>query len=669
MRKIKVVAQKDFIQSVTTSSRPLPALAELIWNGFDSGSDEVEVSLQYDEMDGLHSITVQDFGSGIDFSNVEGLFGSLGSSWKKLKIKNQGRMLHGRNGRGRFKAFSLGQKVEWHTVYKLDDVYYRYTIVGVANELDDFQITLPVVVDSAVCGTTVVVSGLSKNFTSLQDGSAKNSLAKLFATYLVDYPETTLVYDGDIINPKDAQVGVYNYDLYQATDDKYKVIVSIVEWKTRTDRTIHLCSRSGFVLHEISSKKNIRAPGFNFTVYINSDYFQKLDEANLLDVAELDRDAQQLIDDAISKVRAHFRERLAEKSSEVVAEWKKQKIYPYEDKDDIGPVEVAERQVFDIIAVNVQNYLPNFEKSDVKSKKFTFKLLSQAIKQNPESVQVIINEVLGLKKEAQDDLAGLLKKTTLSSIISAAKVVSNRLNFLDGLHQVIFDKEGKKKLLERDQLHKILNSEAWIFNEEFTLAGSEKSLENVLQQHIHLLGEREDKLDPIELSDGRSGRVDLLLHKAISPRAGEYDYLIVELKRPSKKIDSDVITQIKKYAMAVSSDERFHGIKVRWTFLAVSNEIDDYARSEATQKNKPFGLIFEPDNGTQVTAWVKTWSDIINEAKSKLLYINKQLNYEVDSDSSREYLLATHSKFIPQLDILQNKPVTDFNDIISEIDA
>jgi len=192
--------------------------------------------------------------------------------------------------------------------------------------------------------------------------------------------------------------------------------------------------------------------------------------------------------------------------------------------------------VFDILAVNVQSYLPLFDVADVKSRKFTFRLLAQAIRENPESVQKIIAEVLGLKKDEQDDLAELLKQTSLSSIISSARIVANRLDFLNGLENLLFDKESKKKLLERDQLHKILENEAWLFDEEFSLAGSELRLEEVLNQHLDKLGKREDDPDPVEVGEGKTGRVDLMLQKAIQPRTGEYDYLIVELKRPSKKI-------------------------------------------------------------------------------------------------------------------------------------
>jgi Cdc6-like AAA superfamily ATPase len=120
----------------------------------------------------------------------------------------------------------------------------------------------------------------------------------------------------------------------------------------------------------------------------------------------------------------------------------------------VNASEQIERQVFDILAVNVEDHLPSFDEAHSKSKKFTFRLLAQAIRENPDSVRLIMDEVLNLKKGEQDDLATLLRKTTLSKIITSAKIVADRLNFVEALSDLLFNKESKKRLLERDQLHK-----------------------------------------------------------------------------------------------------------------------------------------------------------------------------------------------------------------------
>jgi len=218
-----------------------------------------------------------------------------------------------------------------------------------------------------------------------------------------------------------------------------------------------------------------------------------------------------------------------------------------------------------------------------------------------------------------------------------------------GLESVLFDKETRKALLERDQLHKILENEAWLFDEEFSLAGSELRLEEVLKKHLEKLGKREDDLAAVKLPDGKTGRVDLMLSKATQPRTGEYDYLIVELKRPSKKIDDEVLTQVKKYAAAVAGDERFRNIPARWKFIAISNELDDFAKREANQRGQPRGKVYD-DADSNITVWARSWAEVINDAKARLRFFNTQLVYEADQDSSNGYLRKTHAKFIPSVD-------------------
>ena len=648
MPKIHVTAKRDFLESLT-NAKPLDGLAEIIWNGFDADSSHVQVFFELNELDRISTIRVRDFGYGIDRSKVEDYFGNLGESWKKTKNRQNGRSLHGKNGKGRFKVFGLGDLIEWNTSYSDSGKTYSYKIKGHSHSLDDFEITDPVESKSEKVGTEVSIYNLKKDFRSLRDETAPQELAKKFAAYLTEYPHLRLEYNGITIDPKAAQSNQKNYtldDVLLSDGRSVTVEIGIIEWSIPAERVLHLCDAKGISLAEVPAGQKIKAPGFNFTAYLKSDIFRELDSTNQLGIAELHPDVQSILKIAKNKIKEHFRVRLLEKQGLVIDRWKKERIYPYEDKASLDPVELAERQVFDILAVNVESYLPSFEDSDEKSKKFTFRLLAQAIHENPDSVQEIIGEVLGLKKSDQDDLAELLKKTPLSSIISSAKIVANRLDFLNGLEVLLFDKENKKKLLERDQLHKILENEAWLFHEEFSLAGSEQRLEEVLNKHLDKLGKREDDIDPVLVGNDKTGRVDLLFHRATQPRTGEYDYLVVELKRPSKKIDDEVLTQIKKYANAVAGDERFHDVPTRWTFMAISNEMDSFARSEANQRNRPRGIV--SDNADlNITVWAKTWAEVINDARSRLRFVNEQLSYEADNDSAKAYLNKAHAKFIP----------------------
>lgn len=650
MNKIQITAKKDFLESLT-AAKPMNALSELIWNGLDAQSDKISIRLMMSSLNGIESIRVRDFGEGIAHSQVQSFFGNLGESWKRRASKKRRRALHGKNGKGRFRAFALGGIVEWQTIYEDADANkYSYRIIGNVDALDDFTFTDPVKATIGAAGTEVIISNLHHEFGSLLADDAPDELGKTFAAYLSQYPEVEIDYNGRPVDPTVLQSNQSDYtidDFDVGDGKKVSVGVSVIEWTVPTKRVIHLCDSKGIALHEVDAA-TIRAPGFEFTAYIKTDIFRDLDVENRLMLEDVDPQISLILKAAKGKIKGHFRKRLAEQQSQTVERWREQHIYPYETADAADAVEEAERQVFDILAVNVESYLPSFEDSDNKSKRFVFRLLAQAVRDNPDSVQRIIGEVLNLKKDEQDELADLLRHTPLTAIISSAKVVANRLDFLVGLDNLLFDKETKKKLLERDQLHKILEKEAWIFNEEFSLAGSEQRLEEVLSLHLGHLGLREEKQDDVILPNGKQGRVDLMLAKAVQPRDGEYDYLVVELKRPLKKIDSEVITQIERYAIAVAEDPRFNGQKCKWTFLVVSDEMDTYAKSRAKQRDWPRGKIYD-NADLNITVWAREWAEVISDARTKLKFINSQLSYEANRGTSKAYLKKAHARFIPEI--------------------
>ncbi|CAI2083145.1 DNA mismatch repair protein MutL [Serratia marcescens] len=651
MSKITVKAGADHLASLATA-KPVTALSELIWNGFDAKSSKVEIIINKNPLfESIDSVVIKDNGEGINNKRVVSCFGNLGESWKKQAKANGDRSLHGQYGRGRFKALSLGERVVWRTTYEDGGEFFSYTISTDANKISDFTISDVTLVDSEDAGTEVEIYNVTDNCLVLLSECFAIDVTKEFALFLTEYPNRKLIFDGYEISPVNAWVEKTDYDVGGVVFPDGTVVntsMSIIEWNGKVQREIHYCDSLGFSLYKEKLGPIIRAPGFDFTIYAKCDYFKSLSERNEIGLGDLIPELKAIKDSVIQKARTHFLDKAFIEKSKIVDSWKEQDIYPYSGNVSVDPASIAERKVFDILAVNVQSYLKGFDNSDKKTKKFTFMLLSQAIKQNPESVQKIISEVLGLKKKEQDDLAELLERTTLSSIISASKIVSDRVNFVNALDNLVHDRDTKKSLLERDQLHKILEKEAWLFRDDFFLAGSEDWLEEVLHKHMKHLGARND-LDidePVLLPDGRRGRVDLMFAKSRQPYEGYTEYLVVELKRPSQKIDLDVLGQVEKYAMAVSSDERFDHANSKWTFIAVSNSMDQFATRKARQRGWPKGKTLD-DAELNIEVWVMTWAEVINAARTKLSFFSKQLKYEATRESATAYLEKTHKEYIP----------------------
>jgi len=650
MKTITVVAKKDCLERLA-SAAPMKALSELIWNGLDAGSDLIEVEVEQNSMSGLERIRVRDHGTGIPHDMVEAYFGDLGNSWKSAAKRFEGRSLHGSRGEGRFKAFALGNRIEWNTVYKNGGKEsFRYQIIGRAESLEKPTFSDPVPANGDTPGTEVLISSIEKAHGALVDDTAIEELAKQFAAYLSKYPNVKIKFNGVIVDPSTIQDRTEDLQLEEIVmrdGSKIAVDIRVVEWKTQTKRVLHLCDSGGACLHEADAGVQIRAPGFHFSAFIKTDHFRKLDKEGLLVVEDLSPDVDTILKASKKAIRGYFRKRLAEEHVPVVERWKEEEIYPYEEKEHLSPVEEAERQVFDIIAVKVESYLPDFDESDIKSKQFVFRLLAQALHQNPESLQQIITEVLKLKPREQEDLAELLNKTSFQAIITSAKTVANRLDFLVGLENLLFDTDTKKKLLERDQLHKILENEAWIFDENFALSGSEERLEEVLELHLGELGARSD-VGPVLMEGEKQGRVDLMLSRVVQPRHDERDHLVVELKRPSQPINSKILGQVEGYAIAVAKDPRFLKGKTRWRFVVVSNGMDEHAKLKAKQRDKPHGLILDLAE-LNIQVWAYEWTEIIANAKSRLQFINASLSYEANRESSKAYLQKAHAKYIPPI--------------------
>jgi hypothetical protein len=192
---------------------------------------------------------------------------------------------------------------------------------------------------------------------------------------------------------------------------------------------------------------------FHFSAYLKSDYVTELHNEDRLGVAELEPKLQVAAEEARLKIKEYFRERAAERARMVVDEWKAEEVYPFRGEPATA-IERAERQVFDIVAVSVQNYAPDLQEGSAKTKAMHLHLLRHAIERSPSDLQLILNEVLQLPQRKQQELAELLQETTLSAIIAAAKTVADRLKFITGLENILFEPEKKERLKERSQLHK-----------------------------------------------------------------------------------------------------------------------------------------------------------------------------------------------------------------------
>ncbi|WP_336704839.1 ATP-binding protein [Micrococcus terreus] len=646
MTRIQLEAGEDLVQRLAYESDPIRAVIELIWNSFDADAHKVDVILHRNEADGVTGVEIIDDGHGMPPEELVSAFKWVGNSWKRAGLRSKGeqRPLHGRYGQGRLRAFALGTQIAWETVAdSLDGQRLRSVIRANSARRNDFSVADAATTDTGL-GTRFVAEG-RQSLDRLDSDKARDRVTATFAPYLITHADVELTYDRARIRPID------NIDL----DSSYELAwehegvtrhgtLRIIEWKIADERAIHLCDGDGVPVDALDTAP---AADFQYSAYVlweempqhHNEWLLARLESTPSVVGALLAEVDRLLDE-------HFDARRAQRRRELVEEWKTGNVYPY-DGEPATEGEKVERAAFDVVATSIRRHIPKAQ----KQKKLTLGLLRESIQQRPSDVSVLLDEYVGLPTDEREQLDRLLKRTGLSRVIKASSDVTNRLEFLRALELMVFDPETSKMVGERAHLHRILESELWVFGEQFNLMVSERGLTAALERHRALLGEDHDASTPVRLLDGKSGRLDLLLSVA----ATEHDrnrHLVVELKAPRITAGLKELTQIKSYAKAVAQDPRFASTTTEWDFWLVTSEMDDDARQEVNQANRERGLAFEPDlpdaPGAKVRVWVRDWGQIIDDAKRRLDYFQKSLQHDPSLEDARNYLRRNHGDIIPE---------------------
>ena len=253
---------------------------------------------------------------------------------------------------------------------------------------------------------------------------------------------------------------------------------------------------------------------------------------------------------------------------------------------------------------------------------------------------------MNLPADVRDELADLLSRSPLPSIIRAANEVTRRIDLLVGLRRLLYASDESRAMREVDQLHPLVRDNVWLFGDHWHLTRSETSLTNVLRAVLPETALLEDDFagGQVLRSDGSTGRVDLLLHRDLSTSAG-FRRLVVELKRPSTVLRAEHLTQVKSYAAALA---RHEGVSAeRWEFWLVGTSTHDEIEGDMEQDDRARGHIIR---SRQYDVRVAQWSDLVDERLHGLNFIREQLDYDVNQDDALSRMRERYGALLPSWD-------------------
>lgn len=645
---IDIGVETDHIDSLTKSNG-MNALAELIWNSLDADASEIKVKYKRSPISGYEFIKISDNGHGLTYQKAQEVFSRLGGSEKKLKSQSpSGRQYHGKQGKGRYKSLSLGDLVKFTSVYEDDGILYTFTLSIDRNKLSRTELSdlKQLKKEEKETGFDVEIFNINiKNAEEALNDEKRKELEEKFAAYWISYPTFKIFFNNrelsfdSLIKNSDSKES-----LIQDVSVHYRFIFKIIEWTFDNKKKTYLCNTKGIPFLEINLGIRSSIP---ISMFIQSTYIEKLHRDNSLEFYEGDSIITNAYKEAKEFAREYVRQRLHEYSKEFIENLKQKGIYPYKEPAE-NIIESSKRQVFDIVALQVNEFLPSFNDQDEKSKKLTLSLISEALENDPRNLRKILGEIIELPEEQLEDLVELLETTSLSNIIDTMTEIKNRLNFLNGLEQMIYDKDLNKHILERKHLHKIIANETWVFGDEYTYGVDDLTLKNVLKAYLKDHLKRNDFEDVLnsESNEDLETIPDVCLWQQFSLGTAGKENLVIELKRPS--LDAGIIeySQIISYASSVSSDKRFPKEKTRWKFILVTKDIKKELEPQLRQKNRKFGHVSEGDN---FDVFILSWGDIISEAKQRHEFIKSKLNLNFeDNEEGLTYLKSKYKKYLPE---------------------
>lgn len=643
MPEVHVSAGQPLLESYMKT--PAAGICELIWNAFDEDAESVRIEVERSGLGAVEQITVTDDGRGMTAERAHIAFSRIGDSWKRMPgtRSDEGRTVHGKLGRGRYTAFSLGTSVQWtSTSEALEGELATITITGARSVLDTFVIEKSTVT-AADSGTTVRIANVP--VTAAREFDEATALRERilfeFALQLERHTNFRIYFLGEEIKPSDVIERKTEIKLPIPAGADGNVMLTIIDWKlSNVERRLYLCSEDGAIIDEVQPR--VQAVGAEFTAYVSWQGFR--DAAGVM--ADLDEEspASKVVESAKDALRAHLSELGRKREAETIQRWKSEGVYPYKTAPK-NQQERATQDTFKFVAMAAARTVD--ESKALKSKALALSLLKETFETDPEALLPILRKFSQLPQGRIDELKEVLEHTTLSQLISLGHEVGSRVDFLNGLNALLFDRQTKRRLLERRQLHRILAHETWLFGEGWGITGDDERLTEVLKKYLVKLGLDVELAGgpPLLREDGSDAIPDLVLGRQLETRENFFSHLVIELKRPSHRLDDDDVTQIRSYASAITNDERFDQGNSHWEFWLIGNDVKDTVDEARNQVNLPHGIV---QTSKKYTIAVRTWAEIIGDAQHRLKFVQQSLQYESDRDQGLVSMRDKYAEYLPQ---------------------
>lgn len=633
------------IKKVLNKYSPQRAVAEYIWNGYDANATEVRIEINTEPtFNTITNIIIKDNGDGIVFNELPIVFKKFYESHKSATNSIDSRFTRGKNGYGRFTFFKLCKQAQWHTLYKDErDEILSYDITMVSDNLTNYSPSNPQISSENNTGTIVELSDFSDSDLSLEwiNDILIPYLRSEFAWYFEVHPNNKLYIDGNILDCSSiiAESDFFELPVELPSIDPELFHCTYFQWSVKPQEEysrFYFIDSDGNLKKQKTTLLNKKGDSFWHSVLVKSTFFNQLSDLSENETDDLfsSLPERKIFKTLIEKLNDYLKNKrrpfLKSQAEILVNKYEDDKIF-----DFIGrtPWEQKRKSYLQDFIRELYEVEPAvFLKLNEAQKKIFIRLLDQVMDtDNNGTLFTILGEIIELDEEDKERFSRILGSTKLKNIISTIQLIDDRLKTINNLRSVNFDHTLKAK--EVAHLQKLIEYHYWIFGEEYRFVCAEevKFQEALEKYHYILRGVKQTEY--LEHPD-RYKEMDLFI-TGKEHRDGRPSNLVVEIKNPStvSTMKMEQYSQISTYMNLVMKEDLFNANDEYWTFILVGLKIDDVVVNQ--MRNKQTGLCNDERN---FKLYVKTWSQVLNEAEDRMNYLMEKLKLERDNISASNTL-------------------------------
>ncbi|HYG15584.1 MAG TPA: ATP-binding protein [Bacteroidia bacterium] len=634
------------------------AFCELINNSLQAKAKNIYITIDQAKPTELtqtliRQIIIRDDGHGVSESDFSYKIMYLGTDAK-----------NGGKGIGRFSALQIGSQAIIETV-GFDEKIKKYTkttlpitedILKSQKDISKIPVNTVEEILEGKHDTYYQVTINSLYTTSRTESDKKKKIDenllinKISDAIFTRYPvkifnkDVKFYINGKYIDPQDFVVGQPDKIKYAYTDkkgDNYDLYFNYLNIKSTTPSIKIFLTVSNAGINTIAASfeydANWLSPKIGtWFVYIDSDLFTT-DMLRNFDFGDLDENGKHIRNFIKDKLNTYFRGKNKE-FDDFKTTLRNDTFYPYKTDKATSNSKVI---VFDKLAYLVEEkYHILSDKSDLRE--IIYPLIDKTIAGG--SFKNILSNILKLDKKFISKFNELLEKAELEDVIEFSEKVAEKQHNLEFLEKLVYG-EISKHILERKQLHKVLEKMLWVFGEQYndsTKLLSDKNLQDnltKLRDELLSFSPSKDKDNINDLSDKKLKSItDLFLYSEKILDEETREILIVELKAPKVKISKKELQQAKDYAYAIEQKGEFAN-QLYYKVLLVGSEFTPQTNSEIRgtskdKKNNPYFYWENQDKNIEI--WVMRWVDLIENTKRKLKYISSALKVK-DVDVKQKF--------------------------------